>query len=209
MRLFFAVPRSAWVDLNLRRSLEDMGHELVRFDFPGWPDDADPAWRDRGKPRTNERLLAAFNAAQRERPLDLFFGYFYSVGGLSRDHQRHPSIGRANGQLLVQQRAPVRSRPRHRSQFRRVHRPRTGGAARFSQRRRSSLEDPAGGQPARVSAVSRAQAVRRRLRRPALRRSRQLSRPPVPQRHRRARLGRRLASRTSVWTSPTSKPRWR
>src|SRR5215204_4024307 len=78
MRLFFAVPRSAWVDLNLRRSLEDMGHELVRFDFPGWPDDADPAWRDRGKPRTNERLLAAFNAAQRERPIDLFFGYFYT-----------------------------------------------------------------------------------------------------------------------------------
>ena len=45
MRIFFAVPRSAWVDLNLRRSLEDMGHELVRFDFPGWPDDADPDWQ--------------------------------------------------------------------------------------------------------------------------------------------------------------------
>jgi spore maturation protein CgeB len=69
------VPRSAWVDLNLRRSLEDMGHELVRFDFPGWPDESDPAWRDHGKPGTNQRLLDAFRKAGR---LDLFFGYFYS-----------------------------------------------------------------------------------------------------------------------------------
>ncbi|MBV9602541.1 MAG: glycosyltransferase [Chloroflexi bacterium] len=75
MRIFFAVPRSAWVDLNLRRSLEDMGHQLVRFDFPGWPDDADAGWRERGKPRSNQRLLEAFRAAGR---LDLFFGYFYS-----------------------------------------------------------------------------------------------------------------------------------
>src|SRR4051812_12621162 len=75
VRIFFAVPRSAWVDLNLRRSLEDMGHELVRFDFPGWPDDADPAWRDSGKPRTNARLLQAFKDAGK---VDLFFGYFYS-----------------------------------------------------------------------------------------------------------------------------------
>jgi glycosyltransferase involved in cell wall biosynthesis len=78
VRIFFAVPRSAWVDLNLRRSLEDMGHELVRFDFPGWPDDADPAWQRTGKPRTNARLLAAFRGALRQHPIDLFFGYFYS-----------------------------------------------------------------------------------------------------------------------------------
>jgi hypothetical protein len=78
MRIFFAVPRSAWVDLNLRRSLEDMGHELVRFDFPGWPDDADPAWQRHGKPRTNERLLSAFRQAHAASPFDLVFGYFYS-----------------------------------------------------------------------------------------------------------------------------------
>jgi len=75
MMIFFAVPRSAWVDLNLRRSLEDMGHELVRFDFPGWPDDADADWQAHGKPRTNQHLLDAFRAAGR---VDLFFGYFYS-----------------------------------------------------------------------------------------------------------------------------------
>jgi spore maturation protein CgeB len=75
VKIFFAVPRSAWVDLNLRRSLEDMGHELVRFDFPGWPDDADPEWQARGKPRTNQRLLDAF---RRAGPVDLFFGYFYA-----------------------------------------------------------------------------------------------------------------------------------
>src|SRR5260370_8935749 len=75
VRIFFGVPRSAWVDLNLRRSLEDMGHQLVRFDFPGWPDDADPAWRDHGKARTNQQLLDAFRKAGR---FDLFFGYFYS-----------------------------------------------------------------------------------------------------------------------------------
>jgi spore maturation protein CgeB len=75
VRIFFAVPRSAWVDLNLRRSLEDMGHELVRFGFPGWPDEADAHWRVSGKPRTNEALLRTFRAAG---PVDLFFGYFYS-----------------------------------------------------------------------------------------------------------------------------------
>jgi spore maturation protein CgeB len=75
MKIFFAVPRSAWVDLNLRRSLEDMGHQLVRFDFPGWPDDADPEWQRSGKPRTNERLLDAIRTAGN---IDLFFGYLYS-----------------------------------------------------------------------------------------------------------------------------------
>jgi spore maturation protein CgeB len=78
VRIFFAVPRSAWVDLNLRRSLEAMGHELVRFDFPGWPDDADHAWQRVGKPRTNEGLLAAFRAACRQGPVDLFYSYLYS-----------------------------------------------------------------------------------------------------------------------------------
>src|SRR5947209_20276649 len=78
VRIFYAVPRSAWVDLNLRRSLEDMGHELVRFDFPGWPDDADEDWQCVGKPRTNERLLSAFRAASRQARVDLFYGYFYS-----------------------------------------------------------------------------------------------------------------------------------
>jgi len=55
-----------------------MGHELVRFDFPGWPDEADADWQRFGKPRTNERLLSTFRAALRQGPLDLFFGYFYS-----------------------------------------------------------------------------------------------------------------------------------
>jgi hypothetical protein len=75
VRIFYAVPRSAWVDLNLRRSLEDMGHQLVRFDFPGWPDDADSDWQHRGKPKTNARLLDAVRNAGN---IDLFFGYFYS-----------------------------------------------------------------------------------------------------------------------------------
>jgi spore maturation protein CgeB len=78
VRIFFAVPRSVWVDLNLRRSLEAMGHELVQFTFPGWPDDADPQWRRRGKPSTNERLLQAFQSALRKGPIDLFYGYLYS-----------------------------------------------------------------------------------------------------------------------------------
>lgn len=78
MRIFFAVPRSAWVDLNLRQSLEDMGHQLVRFNFPGWPDDADMSWKNFGKPRTNERLLDAFRSAHRDYGIDLFFGYLYS-----------------------------------------------------------------------------------------------------------------------------------
>jgi glycosyltransferase involved in cell wall biosynthesis len=78
MRIFFAVPRSAWVDINLRQSLEDMGHQLVRFEFPGWPDDADPLWRTAGKPMTNQRLLDAFRVAREGGGADLFFGYLYS-----------------------------------------------------------------------------------------------------------------------------------
>jgi len=78
VRILYAVPRSAWVDLNLRRSLEDMGHQLVRFDFPGWPDDADPNWQRHGKPATNDRLLAQFRTALRDGPIDLLFGYLYS-----------------------------------------------------------------------------------------------------------------------------------
>src|SRR5438552_18985120 len=78
VRIFFAVPRSAWVDLNLRRSLEDMGHDLVRFDFPGWPDEADAAWQRSGKPATNQRLVERFQAALRQGRIDLFFGYLYS-----------------------------------------------------------------------------------------------------------------------------------
>jgi spore maturation protein CgeB len=78
VRIFYAVPRSAWVDLNLRRSLEDMGHELIRFQFPGWPDDGDPDWNARGKPDTNQRLLDTFAAAHARKPIDLLFGYFYS-----------------------------------------------------------------------------------------------------------------------------------
>jgi hypothetical protein len=78
LRIFTALPRSAWVDLNLRRTLEEMGHTLVRFEFPGWPDDADTNWQRIGKPRTNERLLAAFRAAQRQGPIDLFYAYLYS-----------------------------------------------------------------------------------------------------------------------------------
>ena len=77
MRIFFAVPRSAWVDINLRHSLEDMGHELVRFEFPGWPDDADPLWWTAGKPMTNQRLLDAFREAVDAGGVDLFFGYLY------------------------------------------------------------------------------------------------------------------------------------
>ena len=55
-----------------------MGHQLVRFDFPGWPDEADSVWQRVGKPRTNQRLLAEFRRALRAGPIDLFFGYFYT-----------------------------------------------------------------------------------------------------------------------------------
>ena len=110
MRIFFAVPRSAWVDLNLRRSLEDMGHELVRFDFPGWPDEADLRLATGGKPRTNERLLEGFRAALRHGPRRSFLRLPVQLGRLPRDDRPDPSVGRADGQLLVQQRAPVRPR---------------------------------------------------------------------------------------------------
>lgn len=78
LRIFFAVPRSAWVELNLRQSLEAMGHEVIAFRFPGWPDETDSDWQRSGKPQTNELLLQRFRQAHEERPVDLFFGYVYS-----------------------------------------------------------------------------------------------------------------------------------
>jgi spore maturation protein CgeB len=78
VRIFAALPRSAWVDLNLRCTLEEMGHTLVRFEFPGWPDETDPLWQRVEKPRTNERLLDRFRAALKTGDVDLFYAYLYS-----------------------------------------------------------------------------------------------------------------------------------
>ena len=98
MRIFYAVPRAAWVELNLKRSLEAMGHQLIPFTFPGWPDDADPDWRNRGKPETNDRLVREFRAALDDGPIDLLYGYFYSsvVYPETVDLLRHSGVPTVN-----------------------------------------------------------------------------------------------------------------
>jgi hypothetical protein len=65
----------------------DLGHEVVRFDYDLEPiyrnlDPYDPIQKkfiDRNRPLLEEALLAQVRKAAREKPIDLFFSYFYSA----------------------------------------------------------------------------------------------------------------------------------
>jgi hypothetical protein len=95
MRIFYAVPPSPnafalrssrlW-DINLYQPLVDMGHDVVRFeaDYFGLfldaeaTDSAGRARHARRKAAFGRRLLEAVGKAHGDKPLDLFFSYFYS-----------------------------------------------------------------------------------------------------------------------------------
>jgi spore maturation protein CgeB len=96
MRIFYAaadspnywgLPRSRLWRANLYLPLADLGHELVEFDYDYGPhnDHLDPrlpthrAFIARHRPLLGEQLLKQVKAAHRQRPLDLFFSYFYSA----------------------------------------------------------------------------------------------------------------------------------
>lgn len=96
MRIFHAVPGTAnyhalpsskiW-HTNLYLPLLDLGHELVPFEsaYSDYAIHQDPAvpehrgWIDRHRPRFSEELVRQVRAAHRQKPLALFFSYFYSA----------------------------------------------------------------------------------------------------------------------------------
>jgi len=95
VRIFYAAPNTAhqshlpdskvWY-VNLYLPLVDLGHELVVFDFDYSEfnyhlDSAIPEHRDfiaRHRPRFSEELLQQVRHAHAQKPIDLFFSYFYS-----------------------------------------------------------------------------------------------------------------------------------
>ena len=96
MRIFYAaadspnywnLPGSRLWHANLYLPLRDLGHDLVTFDYDYGPhnDHMDPrvpehkAFIDANRPRLGEALLRQITEAHRQRPIDLFFSYFYSA----------------------------------------------------------------------------------------------------------------------------------
>lgn len=95
MRIFYAsthstnslMPSSRLWYINLFLPLVDLGHDVVPFDYdllPHYrhPDLLNPDHRifiEEHRPQLEQRLLAQIEAAHKERPIDLFFSYFYSA----------------------------------------------------------------------------------------------------------------------------------
>lgn len=71
---------------NLLLALEDLGHDVVPFDYDLEPllanaDVTVPerrAFVERERPRADAELIRQVESAHRERPIDVFFSYFYS-----------------------------------------------------------------------------------------------------------------------------------
>lgn len=96
MRIFTAVasspnaPQLPWSrvwHVNLIRTLAELGHEVIEFDCD-WSqamlhlDRSDPAqaqFIDAHRPRFSQQLLDQVRDARTQKPLDLFFSYFYSA----------------------------------------------------------------------------------------------------------------------------------
>ena len=95
LRIFYAAADAATSEVaasriwyyNLYMPLCDLGHEVLRFDYDLSAHGAnrDPsvagqrAFIKEHRPKLSQSLLAQIEHAHRERPIDLFFSYFYSV----------------------------------------------------------------------------------------------------------------------------------
>jgi spore maturation protein CgeB len=96
MRIFHAtqttpnpwyLPQSRLWHVNLYLPLVDLGHELVTFrgDYGEFYDYLDPRTDEQhnyirqNRPKLSEDLLRQVKAAQRQKPIDLLFAYFYSA----------------------------------------------------------------------------------------------------------------------------------
>ena len=94
MRIFYAADNQPTAELaesniwhyNLYLPLCDLGHEVVPFEYDLNPhfahaDFTDPANRqfnEAYRPCLEAELLRQIGEAHRQRPIDLFFSYFYS-----------------------------------------------------------------------------------------------------------------------------------
>jgi spore maturation protein CgeB len=82
-----AIPHSRTWSRNILAALVDLGHEVVLFDYD--LDEAvkhvDPqipkakSYIETNRPKMSEELLRQVRQAQHEKPIDLFFSYFYSA----------------------------------------------------------------------------------------------------------------------------------
>lgn len=89
MRIFYAADRSpnSAFDSNLWRnnlylSLENMGHDLVEFEYDlrlTFKNLASPGFIARNRDRVSRELLCQVKTAHAREPLDLFFSYFYDA----------------------------------------------------------------------------------------------------------------------------------
>lgn len=96
LRIFYAVPEAPHVStivpgsalwtINLYMPLRDLGHDLVVFnyDYTGFNQNLDLHVAEQrrfvqaNRPHLSEELLRQVKTAHREKPIDLFFSYFYS-----------------------------------------------------------------------------------------------------------------------------------
>ena len=94
MRIFYAsdsTPNASfqsnlWRN-NLYQPLVDLGHDVVEFEYDSREtfqnlDPSDPkqkAFIDKNRPRLEQALLSQIKAAHTQKPIDLFFSYFYSA----------------------------------------------------------------------------------------------------------------------------------
>lgn len=92
MRIFYAADHqpfpgnNVWHN-NLYLPLHDLGHDVICFDYDLTPhfmnaDPSDPKQRqfiERSRSRLEAALLEQIRAVHRQKPIDLFFSYFYSA----------------------------------------------------------------------------------------------------------------------------------
>lgn len=109
LRIFYASAESAtalvaasrtWFN-NLYLPLCDLGHDVVRFDFdlteysrsrdPSVP--AQRAFIKENRPKLERALLAQISQAHREKPVDMFFSYFYSANVTQETIRRIKQMG--------------------------------------------------------------------------------------------------------------------
>jgi len=79
MRIFYAVHNEWEEDRNLYETLVGMGHEVIPCDWGTPLHETDTLyWQKKEKPRVNGMFLKCVKKAHHEKPIDLFFSYFYS-----------------------------------------------------------------------------------------------------------------------------------